>query len=345
MKSSAQSDLIKLGKKIFFDTRLSNPEGQSCESCHSIKHAFTDPDKNIPTSEGAVKGRFGNRNTPTVSYTVFSPDFFFDKKEKDYIGGHFYDGRAANIMIQAGFPFFTPEEMNLEDRKILVEKIRTSEYAGLFKKVFGNHSLDEIEAAFLYLRIALAAYQGSDEVNPFSSKYDAYLAGITKLSESEMRGLKLFEDKKKGKCAECHITTKGKNAKGPLFTDFTYDNLGVPRETSNPFYSMPKEINPDGKNFIDIGLAKTTKRNADRGRFKVPTLRNINITAPYMHNGSMKTLKEVVDFYNTRDVKKWPAPEVAKNINKEEMGKLGLTEQEVNDIVAFMETLTDGYMK
>lgn len=335
--------IIELGKLIFLDTRLSEPEGQSCESCHSIKHGFADPDQDVPVSEGAIKGRFGKRNSPTVAYTVYSPDFHFDKKEQDYLGGHFHDGRAANIMMQAGHPFFTFEEMNLEHRKHVVDKIRNGPYADLFRKVFGSHSLSDTEAAFLYVRMALSAFQGSDQVNPFSSKFDAYLAGKVKLTEQEMRGMKLFEDEKKGNCAACHPMKPLANGLPPLFTDFTYDNLGVPKLKDSPFYTMPKKINPKGKDFIDYGLYETTRRNEDRGRFKVPTLRNIALTAPYMHNGFFKTLEEVVDFYNTRDVKKWPAPEVRQNVNTEEMGNLKLTDQEVKDIVAFMLTLTDGY--
>ena len=128
-----------------------------------------------------------------------------------------------------------------------------------------------------------------------------------------------------------------------MFTDFTYDNLGVPKNPGNPYYTLAPELNPDGFDFIDLGLAITVNDPAENGKFRVPTLRNVAITSPYMHNGIFKTLYEVVAFYNTRDQGPWPPPEVSENVNYEELGDLKLSNQEVEDLVAFLETLTDGW--
>jgi cytochrome c peroxidase len=158
-----------------------------------------------------------------------------------------------------------------------------------------------------------------------------------------MRGLALFENEKKGRCAECHPSRLGLNHEPPLFTDFTYDNLGVPKNPESPYYYLPKSLNPNGTKFVDLGLGGVVNKPEENGKFRVPSLRNVAVTAPYMHNGIFKTLRQVVVFYNTRDVGPWPAPEVPQNVNHEELGNLGLTEQEVDDIVAFLSTLTDGY--
>jgi cytochrome c peroxidase len=169
------------------------------------------------------------------------------------------------------------------------------------------------------------------------------LRGETELSEQELRGLEFFEAEDKGNCSACHPSKPAEDGSPPLLTDFTYDNLGTPRNPENPFYSLPLELNPDGFAFVDLGLGKTVNDPAQNGKFRVPTLRNVAVTAPYMHNGVFKTLFNVVAFYNSRDVAEWPAPEVSANVNVEELGKLGLTNQELEDLVAFLRTLTDGW--
>ncbi len=157
----------------------------------------------------------------------------------------------------------------------------------------------------------------------------------------------LFKAEDKGNCGACHPAEVGEDGTPlPLFTDFTYDDLGVPRNRQSPFYLQNPAFNPAAQDYVDIGLAKTTGRAKDKGKFKVSTLRNIVLTAPYMHNAAMQVLREVVDFYNTRDTRSdWGEPEFAENVNNEELGDLRLRDEEVEDIVAFMLTLTDGYKK
>lgn len=332
-----------LGKKLFFDKNLSTPVGQSCADCHAPETGFANPNPDYPVSQGVHKDRFGNRNDLPAAYAAFSPPFHYDPNEELYVGGQFWDGRAADLAEQAKGPFLNALEMANPDEKTVVDKVRNSEYADHFKEVFGADAFDDPNKAYDMIADALAEYEKSSEVNQFSSKYDLYLAGKADLTEQEQRGLELFEDEDKGNCAECHPSQPGDDGTPPLFTDFTYDNLGVPQNPENPFYYLPKELNPDGVYFIDLGLGGELNKPSENGKFKVPSLRNIAKTTPYLHNGIFKNLRQVVVFYNTRDIGPWAPPEVRANVNREELGDLGLTEQEVDDIVAFMQTLTDGY--
>jgi cytochrome c peroxidase len=336
--------LAELGRKLFFDPGLSEPAGQSCASCHVSTAGFADPDRELPVSRGIHPDRFGVRNTPTIAYSMYSPALYFDKEEQHYVGGQFYDGRTSTLEEQAKEPFLDPVEMANPDKASVVDKVRASDYADHFLNVFGKDGLSSVEVAYDNIVTAIAAFERTPVFRPFTSKYDYYLAGKAKLSKEEKRGLELFEAEDKGNCAACHPSKPDDKGNPPLFTDFTYDNLGLPINRDNPFYTQSSKFNPDGKNHIDIGLAKTTGRAEDRGKFKVTTLRNISLTPPYFHNGIFSTLKETVDFYNTRDKRAdWGKPEVSENVNTDELGDLGLSDQEVADIVTFMKTLTDGY--
>jgi cytochrome c peroxidase len=293
-------------------------------------------------------------------YAAFSPKFHFDKAEELYVGGQFLDGRAATLAEQAKQPFLNPLEMANPDAAAVVEKVRQADYAPLFLRVYGKAALDDTQKAYNRIADAIAAFERTPVFAPFTSKYDYYLAGKARLTPQERRGRQLFEDEDKGNCAACHPSRPAEDGTPPLFTDFTYDNLGGPRSPDNPFYDLPSELNKAGERFVDLGLGGALKNPAENGKFKVPTLRNIAKTGPYTHNGYFRTLRGVVDFYNTRDVKPrcedsmtpeaealrlgcWPAPEVAANVNRDELGALGLTDREVDDIVAFLLTLTDGY--
>lgn len=332
-----------LGKKLFLDKNLSTPTGQACADCHSPEVGFANPNADYPVSQGVHKDRFGNRNDLPAAYASFSPTFHYDADEGLYVGGQFWDGRAADLAEQAKGPFLNPLEMANPDEKTVIEKVRKSEYADLFRKVFGVASFDDPNKAYDRVSEAIAAYEKSGELNQFDSKYDLYLTGKVALTEQERRGLELFEDEEKGNCAACHPSRPGADGTPPLFTDFTYDNIGVPPNPESPFYYLPKNLNPDGVYFVDLGLGGVLNKPSENGKFKVPSLRNVAKTAPYLHNGIFKNLRQVVVFYNTRDVGPWPPPEVSMNVNHDELGDLGLTEQEIDDIVAFMHTLTDGY--
>ncbi len=376
----------ELGKRMFFDISLSDPAGQACSTCHGQLAGWSGPDSEFnhggSVYEGAMKGRFGKRRPPTAAYAGDSPTLHIEE-DGTFEGGMFWDGRATGedlgdpLAEQAMGPFLNPLEQNNADEKSVVMIIRDSSYANLFKKVWGLESLDaDKDVHGIYVKIArsIAAFERSAEVNPFNSKFDDFwynaktkgldVAGIDEsnwkkyrklgLEEEELKGLMLFNTT--GLCSECHVLTS-ENGKLPVFTDFTYDNLGVPKNPENPFYAMGKKWNPDGKGWIDKGLGgylegteKYKKYAAENyGKHKVPTLRNVDLrpsegfVKAFMHNGFFTTLKEVVNFYNTRDAEgaEWAPPEVSENVNVDELGNLGLTPEEEDAIVLFMKTLSD----
>lgn len=354
--SATSENKILLGKSLFMDGNLSEPAGQACVSCHAFGSGWADPDRSEATSRGAKPNRFGNRNTPMAAYARFTPDFHFEKGKNGeaglYVGGQFLDGREPTLEDQAKQPFFNKLEMNNPDEKSLIKKVKKSAYADLFRSVYGEQALDDPKKALDHIGDAIAAFERTDAFAPFTSKFDYVQAGKATFTEREQRGFDLFKAEDKGNCAACH-PAESESGKA-LFTDFTYDNLGGPRNFINPFNTLDEALNPDGMGFRDKGLGSGDNKMVAKdklveqlGKFKVPSLRNVAVTAPYTHNGVFKTLKEVVDFYNTRDVVGAAGyvktPEVAENVNKEELGDLKLSEQEVLDIVAFMETLTDGY--
>jgi cytochrome c peroxidase len=342
----------RLGKHLFFDAALSEPDGQACADCHHPSAGFADPEQALPVSEGVIPGLFGNRNSPTAAYVASGPYFGYDpllpghpdghRQPGPFFGGQFWDGRAADLTEQAKGPFLNPLEMNNPSKETVVRDVRKAKYAKLFLKVFGPHSLDDVDQAYDHIAEAIASYEASAEVNPFSSKYDAYLAGKAELTAQEAWGLELF--KSKGDCYECHSAEPGPYYDKPLFTDYTYENVGVPKNWANPFLHLPAQFNLAGLNYVDYGLGGVLNDPDEYGKFKVPTLRNVAKTAPYMHNGIFQTLHEVVDFYNTAGIEgRWPVPEVDMNVNRDDLGDLELTEAEVDALVAFMHTLTDGW--
>jgi cytochrome c peroxidase len=288
---------------------------------------------------------------------------YFDATEGLWIGGMFWDGRATGWTLgdplaeQAIGPFLNPVEQNNPKARLVLIKVATADYADLFVDVWGSLSFTEdVPTMYEMIGHSIAAYERSVEVNPFSSKYDAFLAGDVELTDQEAFGLELFEGK--AMCSACHLSEEGPGGEPPLFTDFTYDNLGTPKNPQNPFYFQTKKINPDGEDWIDPGLGgflasigeEPAVYEPELGKHKVPTLRNVDkrpspdFVKAYMHNGVFKSLEEVVHFYNTRDVEVWPAPEVPINVNSDELGDLGLTDDEEAAIVAFMKTLTDGFI-
>lgn len=349
--NTSNSTLAQLGREVFFDSSLSSGGNQSCATCHDPAKGFADPlaTETSPVSQGSVGGEFGSRNAPTIAYTSFSPIFglaFSQTVETDskYEGGQFVDGRAINLVEQAKAPFLNPVEMNNVDAADVVSKVQNAGYADDFKLLFGADVFDDVSSAYTRIAEAITAFEESAEVNQFTSKFDAYLAGQYTLTASEQRGFDLFKDPDGAKCANCH--TVGDTSEESLFTDYKYYNVGTPPNIYNP-------ANIADMNFIDNGLGgsgviDSSDQALEAGKFKVPTLRNVELTAPYMHNGVFNTLEEVVQHYDVFAV--FPSQaEVATNIAVE-MGDLdnfvGLNLDTVNDyddLVNFMKALTDGY--
>ena len=354
-----------LGKALYFDQSLSANGTQSCASCHAPEVGFTGPDSVVNLStvvyQGALPNHFGNRKPPTAAYGGDSPVMYFDENEGLWIGGMFWDGRATGWTLgdplaeQAKGPFLNPVEQSLANAQVLCVKVSKAPYAVLFDKVWGTGSLDckkNVQSVYDQIGYSISAYEHSAEVNPFTSKYDYYLAGKVKLTSLEKKGLKLFNGK--AMCSLCHLSDGDR----PLFTDFTYDNLGIPANPDNPFYTMPASINPDGFAWVDWGLGGFLKSagfvpsvyEPELGKHKVPTLRNVDrrpyvgFVKAYGHNGYFKSLEEIVHFYNTRDVETWPLPEVPGTVNTTELGNLGLSAKEEAALVAFMKTLSDGFI-
>lgn len=382
-------ELQGLGEKLFFDKTLSNPPGMACATCHDPKAGWGGADNAINLQgniyPGAISTRFGNRKPTSAAYATFAPTLHTRREDGEmlFVGGNFWDGRATGYILgnptadQAQQPFLNPVEHNLKSGSEVVLLVEKSVYANAFKKVCNQLGLDQtkdsqsqLQIKFGYVGLALAAFENSDQVNSFSSKYDAFMQGKARLSPAEQRGLKLFNGK--GKCAECHPSAVGPKGELPLFTDFTYDNLGIPANPNNPWYRMEADINPAGVKWIDEGLggflktqppyAALAKNNL--GKHRVPTLRNVDkrpnlhFVRRYGHNGYFPDLASIIHFYNTRDTKpsikgiggvdakgRWPKPEVTENVNTEEMGDLKLNPKEEVDILAFLMILSDGYIK
>jgi cytochrome c peroxidase len=328
-----------LGSKLYFDTNLSNPPGQSCASCHLPTAGFADPDSGQPTSEGAIVGRFGNRNSPTASYANQIPEFSFvvgGPGGGHYVGGQFIDGRASTLELQALEPFLNSLEMNMASEAAVIDQIKLATYTAEFETVFGTGALDDTATAYQQVSQAIAAFERTSIFSPFNSKFDAVQNGTNVFTIAEQSGQDLFNGK--GDCVRCHGTANGNPE---VFSDFEYRNIGTPANPANRFLTLNPTLNPDGAGFIDLGLGSSVNEAPQNGKFRTPTLRNVNNTAPYMHNGVFATLTEVVNFYNRRDVD-GIVPEVNQNRNNGgNIGELGLTTDEVQDLVAFMETLSD----
>jgi cytochrome c peroxidase len=332
---TAQSLASIAGKAIFFDASLSVSGKQSCGTCHVPSRAFTaDPatDHGLPVALGGPNmDQTGFRNAPSLMYASFTPPFSLASGPT---GGFFRDGRASSLAAQAMQPFITPFEMANQDAAEVVQRLQNSPATlAAFTAVYGEGVLSDPQATLEDMGLALAAYESEDAgFHPFSSKYDYWLAGKATLSAEEAEGLRLFNDPTKGNCTACHPSQpQGYNGHA-LFTDYTFDNIGVPRNWKIPantpgsvspidgaaLYTMaPVDVPDDAEySYYDMGLCgpfKPSSADANArpvlsnttslcGVFKVPTLRNVAITAPYFHNGALDNLHKVVEWYVTRDI-------------------------------------------
>ncbi len=350
-----------LGEKIFNDASLSASGRQSCASCHDASQAHSPTNALATQLGGPLLDQQGRRSSPSINYLSFNSAFHF-AADGTPTGGFFWDGRAASLQAQAAAPFVSAFEMANADVADVVAKLARASYANEFKQVFGADILSRPADAMDRMTLALSQYQKEDaDFRSFSSKYDEFLRGKVSLSEQELRGLALFNNPNKGNCQACHPSAKAADGSFPLFTDFSYDNLGVPR---NP--AIARNADPA---YFDLGLCERPDMAARTdlcGAFKVPSLRNVARRQVFFHNGRFTTLKEALTFYVQRDTnpEKWyplnadgsvrkfddlPAA-YAGNVNTTEVPynrKPGdapaLTDAEIDDVVSFLRALNDGY--
>ncbi|MGN6704077.1 MAG: cytochrome-c peroxidase, partial [Burkholderiaceae bacterium] len=352
-----------IGEKLFADRTLSASGNQSCASCHDPANAHAQTNDLAVQLGGPAGATSGFRAVPSLRYLNANPSFFFDA-EGTPTGGFNRDGRADTLAVQAKRPLLAAHEMANLDPAAVVARLRNASYVEDFRRVFGADILDRTEDAFDRIAFALQQYQKeASAFHPFDSKYDLFLAGKAQLSDSELRGLAWFNSPGRGNCAACHSSARGADGSPPLFTDFTYDNLGVPRNAAIPANADPT--------YFDLGLCGPDRTDLSArmdlcGAFKVPTLRNVATRKVFFHNGVFHDLRDAVRFYVRRDTnpEEWyPVgadgtaqkfndlpPAYRGNVNTTEAPynrvpgmAPALSEAEIDDVVNFLKTLTDGY--
>ncbi len=360
--AARQTALEDLGRALFFDVNLSQDRTQSCATCHDPARAFTDWRAFVaagdygpsgvpaPASLGGDMKSYGDRNAPTISYASAIPPFGRNA-DNDHAGGLFWDGRAASLEEQAGGPPLNPIEMALPDKAAVVARLKeNTNYQYAFKGLFGADVFDDVDKTFDGMQQAIAALERTEFFAPYDSKYDRYLRGEYQPTEQEQLGITLFFSNQFTNCNQCHQLQQLPEAQQETFSNYTYHNIGV------PVNAALRTINGKGSDFIDHGLLDNPQVDAasEDGKFRVPTLRNVAITAPYMHNGVFNDLATVMRFYNKYLAKgskaqinpetgaRWDPPEVAANIStdKLEYGR-ALDDRSIDALIAFMRMLTD----
>jgi cytochrome c peroxidase len=363
-------DLAALGQTLFMDSRLSASGRLSCASCHSPDHHFGPPDGLSVQPGGAAMTQAGVRAVPSLMYLQEVPPFdehFVDSEEEGDnstdagpTGGLTWDGRVNRADAQARIPLLDPREMGNTDAAAVVARVRSAPYADTLRRLYGGKVFDDTGKAFEAIVQALAYYQDTPSLFfPYSSKYDAVMMGRAQFTDQEARGLRLFAAEDKGNCASCHRFSAPGTL--PIFNDYGHIAIGVPR---NP--AIADNSSPD---YFDLGLCGPYRKDLSGhpeycGLFRSPTLRNVATRKVFFHNGVFHTLREVVEFYATRDVQpeRWYPRRADGSIDKFNDlptryrdnvnmdapfgGKPGqaptLSPREIDDVVAFLGTLTDG---
>lgn len=351
------SPQARLGQAIFHDVTLSASGQQSCATCHveALGHASS---RGIEPGGPAMQSS-GLRNVPSLRYLARNTGLQFDENGKAS-GGFMWDGRANSLEEQAGAPFLNPLEMANPDAASVVKKLAQAPYAAEFAQHFGEQIWQQPDVAFAAMRKALASYQREDRsFQRFDSRFDQVMQGRQTFTPAQERGWALFKDEEKGNCAACHTAEPDAAGLPPLFTDFSYDNLGVPRHaalsqnTGAPSYDLGL--------CAQAAVAKRPDAASLCGAFKVPSLRNVAVRHAFFHNAQFTDLRDVVRFYATRDTQPadWYGTAANKfndlprkhhgNVNTSEVPygqkpgeKARLNDQDIDDLVAFLNTLTDG---
>ena len=350
----APATLEALGERLFFDTNLSKNRSQSCAMCHSPDHGFADPRETAvgrAASLGDDGKTLGDRNAPTAAYARFAPPFGKGGDGR-WRGGLFHDGRAADLEAQAGGPPLNRKEMGMRDEAEVVARLKENpDYVTAFRALFGDKTLDDAKAGYAAMTKALAAFERTDIFAPFDSKYDRFLRGEATLTEQEELGRVLFFSTQFTNCSECHRSQRDGTLEREVFTDHRFHNIGTPRnEALRRHNGTPRALRDKG-----LGDHPAFTRDATvEGMIKTPTLRNVAVTGPYMHNGVFADLRTVILFYdkynaksaarriNPETGKPWAAPENPRNLSLREL-EIGpaLSDKRVDALVAFLRTLTD----
>jgi cytochrome c peroxidase len=365
------SEKALVGREIFFDPRLSSSGKLSCASCHSAANAYGPPNALAVQLGGRTLHTAGLRAVPSLRYTLARTPIWAHPQptslaeritEKDNYpqGGFAWDGRFNTLHEQAVFPLLATTEMASSKGRV-VRRIEGGPYAERFREAFGKDSFASTDEAFAFALLALERFELEDpSFHPYSSKYDRYLDGKATLTAQEQRGLSLFNDGDRGNCASCHLSAPGADGSHPLFTDFQFEAIGVPRNREIP-------ANRDSK-FYDMGLCgpiRTNQRDPSYcGMFKTPTLRNVATRQVFFHNGRFHTLKEALRFYVERDTNpgEWYPRGRDQGANAFDDLPVGLrpnvdkitlpfsgskskgpvwNDGEIDDVIAFLKTLSD----
>ncbi|XQU73417.1 Cytochrome-c peroxidase [Cupriavidus sp. H18C2] len=375
---SPLSPAAQLGAVLFVDRSLSGSGTMSCATCHDPQHAFA-PANDLAVQLGGADGRQpGTRAVPTLMYKEYTNPYSDTFENPDMIsppgpgGGLTWDGRANTIAEQAAIPLLAANEMAARDKAAVVDAVRHGPNAAAFRAAYGPAALDDTDKAFALVGAALQAFQVEDRsFHPYSSKFDRYrnnkVGGA--LTDAEVRGLRVFLDPNKGNCMACHLLGGGNDGSQDMTSDYSFSAIGVPRNPAIPANADPR--------YFDLGLCGPLRTDHRPGRdkgaaatcgmFKTPVLRNVATRHVFMHNGVFRSLEEVVRFYNTRDTapQDWYPRDaqgrVAKfndlparyranidgqmPLDKRRAGSPPpMTDQEMQDLVAFLKTLTDGYV-
>lgn len=366
------AQMMAMGRAMFFAPSLSVSGKMSCASCHSPDHAYGPPNALAVQLGGPELKDAGTRAAPSLRYLQTAPAFtehFHDDDGDDSVdagptGGRNWDGRAQSGHEQALAPLLSPREMGNRDAAAVVAKLRAGPLAAQFRQTYGADIFEQPGQALRWALMSLEVFQESPlDFYPYTSKYDAVLRKQAVLSPQEARGLALFNDERKGNCASCHISQVTSGGAFPQFTDYGLINIGVPRNGKLPVNADPA--------FFDMGLCGPDRTDLMEhkeycGSFKTPSLRNVALRKVFFHNGSFDSLEQVLRFYVQRDTapQKWyPAdkngkvrkyddlpPGLVASVNVEapfdrQPGQApALNETEIADVIAFLHTLTDGYL-
>ena len=363
---TSEAALAAVGRSVFFDASLSASGKLACSSCHDPQYAYGPPPGKAIAVGGKDLNQPGTRAVPSLRYLNQVPQFaehvVFSDGDDGPGGGLTWDGRAATLHEQARIPLLAANEMANASAADVVEKVRRAPYAEQFRRAFGRNIFGNAESAFAAVVLALEAFQRVPaEFYPYSSKYDAFLRGDADLTPAEERGVALFKDPAKGNCAACHPAVIRDGAP-PVFTDYDFMNGGIPR---NP--QIAANADPQ---YYDMGLYGPARTDLAGGKeycgfFRAPSLRNTALRDAFFHNGAFKTLRQVMHFYVERDLfpeRYYPRnpdgsihkyddlprgyPDNLDNdppLDRKPGDKPALSDAEIEDLLAFLQTLTDGY--